>query len=394
MPLWELEEWLDEQDRPDDVLWYVKRLSANDTQANGSHQAGPYIPKRVLFNVFPSLERRNEINPRESVEMAVDSHHDTQRVTAIWYNNKTRNEVRITGHGGSDSALLDPESTAALTIFSFWRETETQLFRCHVWIARDVVEENVIEERVGSVESGRAITYPNLLSPLRRRASCRPAHEDIPPEWLKSFPTGEEIIQKVIEMRLEESANVDHRLMVRRNCEFEVYQSLEEAVYFPRIQKGFQSVAELLDFSQPIGQRRRARGGRSLELQLKTIFQEEEIEFAWQPVVDSNNHPDFLFPNVAAYEDPAFPGDQLRMLAAKSTIRERWRQVLKEANRIKTKHILTLQEGVSENQFSAMQEAGISLIVPEQLHDHYPKGVRPHLQTVESFLGDIRALRR
>ena len=57
MSLQELRDWLAEQDQPG-VLWYVKRLSANDTQANGSHQAGPYVPKSLLFRLFPSIDSR------------------------------------------------------------------------------------------------------------------------------------------------------------------------------------------------------------------------------------------------------------------------------------------------------------------------------------------------
>ena len=38
--------WQDRFMAPD-VIWYVKRLSANDTLASGAHQAGPYIPQKV-----------------------------------------------------------------------------------------------------------------------------------------------------------------------------------------------------------------------------------------------------------------------------------------------------------------------------------------------------------
>lgn len=399
MSIQELRDWLTDQDAPG-VLWGLKRLSANDTQANGSHQAGPYIPKQFLFDRFPALGLRSELNPRVTFDLAIDSHHDVQRITAIWYNNqfhrndgvKGRNETRITGFGGASSALLDPESTGALAIFAFWPDGETEGPKCRVWVARDGTEEDVIEERTGPVEPGQWITYPNLFSTLPRRAACRLDLEEIPPAWLEAFPKGEEIIRKAIALRPESSADVDHRLLARRECEFEVYRSLEEATYLPRIREGFSSVDELLAFTQPITQRRRSRGGRSLELHLRTIFEEEGVEFAWQPVVDSNSRPDFLFPSEEAYRDAMFPTGRLRMLAAKSTVRERWRQVLEEADRVETKHLLTLQEGVSEKQFQAMQDAGVQLVAPERLHVRYPKAVRPYLQTLESFLGDIRAV--
>ena len=398
MPLWELEEWMDDQHRLGEALWYIKRLSGNDTLANRSHQAGPYIPKNVIFNVLPSLHRPHEVNPREEFTMKVDSHRDTQTVRAIWYNNKSRDEARITGHGGGSSALLDPESTGALTIFSFWRATDTQPFKCDVWVSRDVVEEDVIEERVGAVEPGEWRTYPDLFSDLRRKPRCWLETDDLPVEWINAYPPGEALVEKAIEMRPILSADVDHRLVTRRECELEIYRSLEHEVEMPRIRQGFESVDEFLEVAQPISQRRRSRGGRSLELHVKAILDEENLkegkDFSWQPVVDSGNRPDFLFPSVAAYEDTAFPSGNLRMLAAKSTVRERWRQVLQEADRIKVKHLLTLQHGVSERQFTEMQDAGVQLVVPQRLHDRYPQAVRPYLQTLESFIGDVRALRR
>jgi hypothetical protein len=57
------------------------------------------------------------------------------------------------------------------------------------------------------------------------------------------------------------------------------------------------------------------------------------------------------------------------MLAAKTTCKDRWRQILNEADRIPAKHLLTLQEGVSEGQFREMNDAGVRLVVPRALHD-------------------------
>lgn len=65
---------------------------------------------------------------------------------------------------------------------------------------------------------------------------------------------------------------------------------------------------------------------------------------------------------------------------------------MQEADRIEEKHILTLQQGVSENQFREMIEAKVRLVVPAKIIEYYPKSVRPHLQTLESFIGDIRLL--
>ena len=57
-----------------------------------------------------------------------------------------------------------------------------------------------------------------------------------------------------------------------------------------------------------------------------------------------------------------------------------------------TKHLLTLQEGVSENQFREMCEENVKLVVPNKLHEHFPDSVKPHLITLESFIAEVRLL--
>ena len=59
------------------------------------------------------------------------------------------------------------------------------------------------------------------------------------------------------------------------------------------------------------------------------------------------------------------------MLGAKSTCKDRWRQVLSEAQRIPNKHLLTLEPGISENQTDEMQAKRLQLILPAQLHATY-----------------------
>lgn len=96
-----------------------------------------------------------------------------------------------------------------------------------------------------------------------------------------------------------------------------------------------------------------------------------------------------MFPSQAHYRDPAFPDDRLRMLAVKTTCRDRWRQILNEADRIPTKHLLTVQEGVSDSQFREMKESGVQLVVPSRLWTHYPAAVRPELVSLRDFIAAV-----
>lgn len=403
----ELTEWLDQFSGPD-FIWYVKRLSGNDTLANKTHQVGPYIPREFLFEMFPDLNRPGTHNPDHYFPLFIGSHPDARRIRAIWYNNKlrggTRNEARLTRFGGASSALLDPESTGALTVFAFRVQPGGPATECHVWVCRNETEEDFIEDRIGPVEPGKALIWsvqhgviPQLVSEEPPpRVNCRLAPAEIPTEWLQQFPTGEAIITKTVELRPDSTLDPDRRLLRRRECEFEIFQSVEEALELPAIKAGFNTIDEFIARAQTVLQRRKARSGRSLELHARRLFIEEQltegIDFSHGPESESGKRPDFLFPSEAAYHDPSFPTDRLRMLAAKTTCKDRWRQILNEADRVASKHLLTLQEGISVNQFHEMVQARVQLVVPEPLKTKFPSSVQEHLQTLESFIADVRLL--
>lgn len=405
MALIDVVTWMDEQS-VENTVWYAKRLSANDTLANGAHQAGPYIPKNFLFEIFPSLNCPRSENPEKRFWLAVDSHSDAREVRAVWYNNRqrggTRNETRLTNFGGSSSPLLDPESTGSLAVFVFHTNEQSDA-TCHVWVCDSGVEADLIEDRIGPVEpsKGGLIWRPNrqleeLSFPPPARSSCRLSSEQIGEYWQNRFPTPIEIINKTVELKPLLGMIPDLRLLKRRDCEFEIFRSIEEALEMPIIRQGFSSIEEFISRAQTILQRRKSRSGRSLELHIKEIFLEENLNehqhFSWQSSSEGERKPDFLFPSNEAYHNSMFPSERLRMLAVKTTCKDRWRQVLTEAARIDQKHLLTLQEGVSENQFKEMTEEGIKLVVPTGLHTCYPSSIRPHLQSLESFIGDIRML--
>ena len=229
-----------------------------------------------------------------------------------------------------------------------------------------------------------------------RRKSCWLSPAEIPPEWLRRFPSGAEIIRKAIALRGDHGLAPDKRLMRRRDCEFEIFRSVEQAVEMPNIAAGFADIDSFIARAQTILQRRKARSGHSLELHAKAIFLEERLvehqHFSHQPESEPGKKPDFLFPSQAAYKDPAFPSDRLRMLAVKTSCRDRWRQVINEADRVPEKHLLTLQEGVSEAQFREMCQAGVKLVVPAENMRAFPAAIRPHLQSLETFIAEVKAL--
>src|SRR5262249_50752268 len=162
-----------------------------------------------------------------------------------------------------------------------------------------------------------------------------------------------EIVKKTLELRPAKGLSVDERIMRRRACEFQLFQSVEQAVYLPKIKQGFDAMGPFLGLAQTILQSRKSRSGKSLEYHAREVLTEEvfaaDTAFPHTPSLAGN--PAFVSPSAAAYNDTSFPAARLRMLAAKTTCKERWGQVTKEARRVRIKHLLTLQEGVSRSQF-------------------------------------------
>ncbi|MFO1481543.1 MAG: type II restriction endonuclease [Turneriella sp.] len=374
-------------------IWYCKRLSGNDTQLTGSHQAGPYIPKTFVFDRFPSL-KRNELNPRVTFPVNVVSHQSQEtNVTAIWYNNKiagvgTRDECRLTNWGGNDSPLLDPENTGALCIFAFHQtDSEKNSEICKIWVCTDSHQEDVIESEIGEVSPGRYVIR-SAAPMLVDRASCVLAESDIPDAWRTNLPSGEELVEKCLSLRPEFlRLDPDSRLLKRRECEYEMFLGLEQSIILPKIRHGFNSVDEFIALANSVGNTRKTRSGKSLELHTIKVFEEERLTaFAFNKITEGNKRPDFIFPSAEAYHNPQFPTDKLAMLGVKTTCKDRWRQIMSEADRIPRKHLLTLQEGVSENQYAEMAAAGVTLVVPKKLHSAYPAKIREKLMGLAEFI--------
>lgn len=80
------------------------------------------------------------------------------------------------------------------------------------------------------------------------------------------------------------------------------------------------------------------------------------------------------------------------MLGVKSTCKDRWRQILTEANRIPLKHLITLEPSISENQTDEMLRENVRLIIPMPLHDTYSQLQRKNIINIREFISYIKSL--
>jgi len=186
----------------------------------------------------------------------------------------------------------------------------------------------------------------------------------------------------------------DAALIAWMDREEQLFRRLERRIVADRILAGFRAtdgadVDGFLSFSLSVQNRRKARAGQALENHLEAIFIAHRVDHRRGVVTENRSKPDFLFPGPRQYHDPAFPAERLTMLGAKSTAKDRWRQVLSEADRIAQKHLLTLEPGISENQTSEMQSKQLRLVVPKGLHVTYRDSQREWLMTLADFLKTV-----
>jgi len=78
------------------------------------------------------------------------------------------------------------------------------------------------------------------------------------------------------------------------------------------------------------------------------------------------------------------------MLGVKTTCKDRWRQVLTEAERIPRKHLCTLEPSISEAQTTEMISHQLQLVVPASIVSTYNSKQQPWLMTVSDFISLAR----
>lgn len=164
---------------------------------------------------------------------------------------------------------------------------------------------------------------------------------------------------------------------------------MENDRYAELIKNPFPSVEELVISANTILNRRKSRAGKSLEHHLEEIFRISELIFQTQVTTENNKKPDFLFPNIEAYHNPNFNENNLILLASKTTCKDRWRQILNEADRIKTKHLFTLQQGISKNQLAEMKQYDVQLVVPKAYLSSFPPEHRADIMILEEFVSRV-----
>lgn len=182
----------------------------------------------------------------------------------------------------------------------------------------------------------------------------------------------------------------DEALVSWLDREEELFRALENVIIGERLKVGFESVDDFIAYSLSVQNRRKSRMGLALQNHLAEVFTRHRLQFTAQARTEGNNRPDFIFPGEGQYHDPVFDASLLVMLGVKSTSKDRWRQVLTEADRISKKHLCTLESGISAKQTAEMLRQQLSLVIPIALHGTYTANQREVLSSVADFIEYVR----
>lgn len=368
---------------------FCRFITANDTGKNGSHQAGFYIPKCAAPLLFDTPGMKGE-NKDKLVEVKWQDNFTTES-RFIYYGQGTRNEYRITRFGKS-FPFFEEDNVGDLLIIAQYSETyyygfvlqtdqDIDDFLAYFNLSSemtnqliDVTQANISEKQLGVDIQELVALYTGF------------------PETRQMAEFARNIYNKVHRITNVQICDAPDELLLKWiDTEYGLFRSFEEKVYAPIYRVPFPNCQELVKFSNIILNRRKSRAGKSLEHHLATIFTAAKLEYEEQAVTEDNKKPDFLFPNGDAYHNLLFPADRLVFLGAKTTCKDRWRQVLNEANRIETKYLFTLQQGISKNQLREMKHEHVKLVVPAPYRRSFDKEFQGEIETLSSFIRLVRS---
>ena len=369
---------------------FCKFISANDAGSTGAHQEGFYIPKNSIALMFDSPRLKGK-NDERLVTIKWQNDFETQS-RFIYYGQGTRNEYRLTRFGRGFPFLTD-DHVGDLFILS---HIDSDYYEGFILATDEDIEEFFAAYNLSSDATNQLINKNNFVSAPQKILDCFKAYVDT---LRIEFPVTFDLAlnarrcyngsHNITDQKIK--SKPDEILLNWLIAEFDLFKSIENDRYAERIKNPFVSVEELINFANTILNRRKSRAGKSLEHHLSEIFSKVELKYEAQVVTEENKRPDFIFPDAVSYHDTSFDSSSLVFLAAKTTCKDRWRQVLNEADRIPEKHLFTIQQGISANQLAEMYKYNVKLIVPQRYLSCFPEIFQDRILTLDKFVDFVKA---
>jgi len=367
---------------------WCRFITGNDTGTTGSHQAGFYIPKCASQLLFDKPGQKGEFKEK-TVRVKWQDDFYTESCFK-YYGQRTRNEYRITrfGHG---FPFLQDNNVGDLLILAKFSEDD---YAGYVLSSDEDIDEFFATFNLAPDETNQLIDVAGIVKPDVKIAQLM--HEFV--AQFGNFPETRQMAQGARDCYNYANAIDDNALKSKPDeillkwvdTEYQLFKFMEEKVYKDIINKPFGSIDSFVQMANEVLNRRKSRAGKSLEHHLADIFTRNELLFEEQVITEDNKKPDFLFPNGKCYHNLQFPADDLIVLGVKTTCKDRWRQVLNEADRVEVKFLFTLQQGISKNQLKEMHDSRLTLVVPHKFIASFPQEYQAEISDLTGFIQMVR----
>lgn len=303
-----------------------------------------------------------------------------------YYGKGTRNEYRITRFG-RDFPFLKDDNVGDLLILAQFTEED---YVGYVLSSDDDIDEffayfNLAPDETNQLINTKETVVPNnqietLLNDFIAHFKNFPETKQMASGARDCYNNAYNIDNKIIKN------NPDGVLLNWIDTEFKLFRLMEEKIYSGIISHPFLTVEDFVKTANEVLNRRKARAGKSLEHHLADLFTRNNLLFEEQAITEEKKKPDFIFPNGECYHNMLFPSEDLVVLGAKTTCKDRWRQVLTEADRVDEKYLFTLQQGISKNQLKEMYDARLTLVVPHKYIPCFPPEYQDKLSDLARFI--------
>ena len=371
-------------------LIFLKKLSRNDRSwaDGGSHQNGVLIPKKIRStDFFPSFVQGHY------VQFSIDWPESGVSRRARYAHYESKNEYHLTGIPKEEFADLSPRSFLliskhryrnddiwkAITIDSHSEEYDyiERRLELPIEFSCDIIEPYLLHDRIAS-ETGELIS--EIYSALQHGTLAKlieiyklPSTNEIAKEAREEYliSTGNESLDPFVlynpgdalrEITLDRQFKIfkqyERRLIAAKLIDLLIGNrtniSIEELaeIIITRIDDVYKLMLET-------SQSRRSRVGKSFEIHIAAMMKDGDIPFTEQPII-SKRRPDFVLPDIEVSID------QSLILAAKTTLRERWQQVINETQ-YRQIFLATVDDKVTSSVIEGLESVGVNLVVPESL---------------------------
>ena len=382
----------------------VKRLTTVDADIESSHQheiTGVASFKEALSETDRTWDDVPWVLLRDSGDHLFETHY------LRWYDSRANQSHRASEwrlYFAGESAIepgdflalvICDDEAAAVVVAAAGSSWESQLAR----LLGEPADSHGLFVNLGLVEV--ATEFAELAREVFSLVGWDEAPEGVDSPILEAaiaefggvFPPTRELSSFVRDRTPTDLSDPDHALMDWWTAEESLFLGLERVLVEPRIKAGFETVEDFISYSLSVQNRRKSRAGSAFENHLQALFDELDIDCSRGRVTEGNRKPDFLFPGIDHYRDLAFESALLTMLGVKTTCKDRWRQVLTEAERIPEKHLCTLEPAISAGQLAEMTEEHLTLVAPGSILSTYSPPSGTVVLSISDFVELVRLKR-